>query len=294
MPPPEPGRPAPGYGGGYPQPGFGPPQGPGYGPAVGYGGYSSTGVPMKLKHSPGRGLVIGLCGIAALLLSYFATPWISEGGEDVTFEDMREALNPDESSATTFDPNTTVTVPDLGQVPGGGQVTVPTTFVDPNAPQPSVPTGQTPTFNTVTPPSLPVVQTPTGSSGSDTGRDSLEQYTDWGWLLVLYMAIAGVVFSALLVPRDRTARFLTGTLTSVCLGWVNFFDKEGASAPRVLSGLGATYGLLIVVLNAWYLYWDKPNSPDPALGAWLSIAGAIAVLAGCIIGTKREWVPEYP
>jgi hypothetical protein len=62
----------------------------------------------------------------------------------------------------------------------------------------------------------------------------------------------------------------------------------------VLSALGATYGLLIVLMNAWYLYWDKSPSPDPAIGAWLSIVGAFAVLASCIIGTKREWVPEYP
>jgi hypothetical protein len=41
-------------------------------PPPGYGGYAPGGVPMRLKHSPGKGLGIGLCGIAALLLSYFA------------------------------------------------------------------------------------------------------------------------------------------------------------------------------------------------------------------------------
>jgi hypothetical protein len=280
----------PGYGG-YPQPGYGAPSGPGR-PPVNYGGYPGAGVPMRLKHTPGKGLVIGSCGIAALLLSYFATPWISEGGEDVSFKDMREALNPEEGSGspTAFDPNATVTVPELGQVPGLDPSVTATTTFDPNVPLPTVAPGEIP-LNTVTPP-LPVVQSPTVSN-SDPGRDSLKQYTEWAWLLVLYLAIAGVTFSAWLVPRDRTARFVTGTLTSVCLGWVNFFDKEGSSAPRVLSGLGATYGLLTVVMNAWYLYWDKPQSPDPAIGAWLSIVGAMAVLASCIIGTKREWVPEH-
>ena len=277
--------PGPGYGGGYPP-------GPGYPPqGVRYGAYSAAGVPMRLKQSPGKGLVIGLCGIAALLLSYFATPWVSVGGEDVTFTDIREAFHPDESSASTVDPNATVTVPEIGDVGSGDPLSPATTSIDPNAqlPTTTVP-GQTP-LNTVTPPLPPVVQAPTPAVSSH--QENLEQYTDWGWRLVLLVSMTAVVFSAWLVPRDRIARFLTGTLTVPCLGWVNFFDKEGASAPRVLGTLAALYVVLGVAGNAYYLFWEQEAAPDPAYGALLGIAGAFAVLVSCIIGTMREWVPEY-
>jgi hypothetical protein len=106
------------------------------------------------------------------------------------------------------------------------------------------------------------------------------------------LSIAGVVFACRLVPRDRVGRFVTGTLTVPCLGWVNLVDREGSSAPRVLSTPAAAFVVLLVVGNAHNMFWDKTGSPDPAIGAWLGVAGSIAVLAACIIGTKREWVPE--
>ena len=234
---------------------------------------------MRLKHSPGPGLIVGLCGIAALLLSYFALPWVSEGGEDVSFEDIREMFHPDEASASTVDPGATVT-----------------TFVDPDLTVP----GTTP-LNTVVPP-LPQDGTPTGPIVSpsvtptvayDGAANELEAYTDWGWTMVLYFAIAAVVSATLLVPRDRAARLVTGTLTVPCLGWVNLFDREGSSAPRVLSTLASAFVVLEVVGNAHNLFWDKTGSPDPAIGAWLGVVGAVAIVAASIIGTKREWVPEH-
>ena len=267
--------PPPGYGGYPPAPGY-PPGG------VRYGGYAPGGVPMRLKHSPGKGLVIGLCGIAALLLSYFALPWISEGGQDVSFTDIREAFHPDESSTSALEPGATVT-----------------TFVDPTATVPITgPVGQ-PTFNTVVPP-LPEAGTPTGpivspsaAPGYDGAANELEAYTDWGWTTALYLSIAGVVFACWLVPRDRVGRLLTGTLTVPCLGWVNLVDREGSSAPRVLSTLAAAFVVLLVVGNAHNLFWDKTGSPDPAIGAWLGVVGAVAIVAASIIGTKREWVPDH-
>jgi hypothetical protein len=292
--------PGPGYGGGYPQ-GLGPgmPPGPGYGPPGGvrYGGYTAGGVPMRLKQSPGTGAIVGLVGIAFLLLSYFALPWISQGGESVSFTDMREAFHPDESSAT---------VPGTGDL-GTGTVGsgAPTTFPAPDTTLPPDGSGGLPPLNTVTIPELPGVDpndpnatatptpAPSGSFGDSGAYTDLKQYTGWGWVLQLYLAAVSVGFAALLVPRDRVARFVTGTLTVPCLGWVNFFDREGSSAPRVLSGLASVYGLAIVLVNAYHLYWEEPHSPDPGIGAWLAIVGAIAVFVACIIGAKREWVPEY-
>jgi hypothetical protein len=237
---------------------------------------------MRLKQSPGLGLVVGLCGIAALLLSYFALPWISEGGEDVTFDDIRAAFHPDESSGSTPDPSVSVTLPGIGDA-GTGEV---------GSGAPTTGPEGLPPLDTVTPP-LPTIETPTVTSSYDSATEQLKEYTDWGWKLVLYMSIVAVVFATWLVPRDRAARLVTGTLTVPCLGWVNLFDREGASAPRVLSTLAGILVVLEVVGNAWHLFWDKPHSPDPAIGALLGVVGSIAVLAACIISTKREWVPEY-
>jgi hypothetical protein len=276
--------PGPGFGGYPPQPGSPPQAPPGFpANAVRYGGYTANGVPMRLKHSPGPGLIVGLFGVAALLLSYFALPWISEGGQDVSFKDIREAFHPDESSATALDPGMTVTTslePSL---------TVPTT--DPGLPP----------LNTVTPPlpapgdtgDLGQVVTPTVTPAYDGAANELEAYTDWGWTTVLYLSIAAVVSATLLVPRDRAGRLVTGTLTVPCLGWVNLFDREGSSAPRVLAGLASIFVVLEVIGNAHNLFWDKPGSPDPAIGAWLGVVGSVAVLAASIMGTKRTWVPDH-
>jgi hypothetical protein len=188
---------------------------------------------------------VGLCGIAALLLSFFGTPWISNAGDDLTFKDLRDIFHPEDET--------------------------------------------TPAAATAATPAAATPEPGVGLVGQD-HLENLKQYTDWGWGLVLYLSVAGVVFSTWIVPRDRAGRVLTGTLTTGCLGWVNVFDKDG-SGPRVLSSLVAIYVVLMVAGNAWYLFWDVENSPDPAYGALLGIAGAFAVLAACIMGTKREWVP---
>jgi hypothetical protein len=60
----------------------------------------------------------------------------------------------------------------------------------------------------------------------------------------------------------------------------------------VLSTPAGAFVVLLVVGNAHNMFWDKTGSPDPAIGAWLGVAWSIAVLAACIIGAEREWVPE--
>lgn len=264
----------------------------GYPQAIPYNGSDPRN--LRLKHSQGPGLLIGLGGAVALLLSFFVLPWFSVGGEDVSFSDMRDAFNADDATGAATS--------SAGMVPD-------TTVLDPSATVPPVTSidPDQPTFNTVSPPGFddsgtgtPVTVPPLDGSGQvpsvsppdyNDHSDQLEAFTDWGWGVALWVAVIGVVFTCLVVPSDRVARALTGTLVLPCLGWVNLVDRDGSSAPRVLGGLAGLYGVLIVVGNAWYLFWDNEGSPDPGLGALLGIAGAIAVFVACCMGTRKEWVP---
>ena len=84
----------------YAQPGYGPAPQP-YAPAPwGYGRppYGGAVGPALVRHRPGAGLVLGLIGLALLLASLTALPWISSGGEDATFSDIRDALDEAPSS----------------------------------------------------------------------------------------------------------------------------------------------------------------------------------------------------
>jgi hypothetical protein len=217
---------------------------------------------------PGRGLVVGLCGLAALLLSLFALPWVTEGGDDITFKDIRDSFHPDDRSAT---------------VPGGGLDSggvPPTTYLVPE----SDPLPQT----------VPVPETVYVPPSSDQRLETLQEYTDWTWALVVYFAAAAVVFSTWIVPTGRGLRTLTGFLTVPCLGMiVNLVDKDGSNAPRVVSVLAALYASLVHGQALWYLFWDVENSPSPAVGVWLGVAGLIAVIVACVMGTRREVVPQY-
>jgi hypothetical protein len=236
---------------------------------------------MRSRHRPGRGLVLGLCGLGALLLSFFGLPWISEGGEDLTFKDLREIFNPDEQAIADggeATPSDDATVPGLDP-----QLSPSTTYLD-------LPTVTVPGNIPPIPPETPeVIQ---AAMPSDNRLEDLEQYTDWSWLLVIYLATTSVIFSTWIVPTDRSGRVLTGFLTSACLGLVNLLDKDGSSAPRVLCTLSALWAAGIQLQAFWYLYWDVENSPDPAYGALLGLAGALAVVVACIMGTRREFVPQ--
>jgi hypothetical protein len=306
-PAPGPGAPPPGYGGrppanGGPPPGYGP---GGYGgPPPGYGGPGPWGaggpgpwgaggpvgqspVPTVVRHVPSRGLVVGLCGLAALLVSIFALPWITEGGEDVTFHDLRDIFNPDEGAATG--PGGGLLAPSAGSAGSG--------LDSPLTPSPA-PGGAPPTTYLVpepgqVPQTIPVPETayvPT----SDERLKTLEEYTDWTWALVLYFTTVGVVFSTWLVPRERALRMITGFLTGACVGLlVNLADKDGSNAPRIVSTLAALYGAVVHLQALWYLFWDVEGSPSPSVGVWLGLAGLIAVVVACVMGTRREVVPQY-
>jgi hypothetical protein len=286
---------------------------------MGWGGYGQ-GIPyngsdprnLKLKHSPGPGLKVGLGALVALLLSFFVLPWFSAGDESVSFTDMRDAFNADDGSDTAsssssgvtdttlpagFDPSVTTLPP----VDGGGGLGTPVT--------PPVINGDGEVSGDLPPVGTPVTPPPFDGSGdlgtTDPGStsaassdfndhsDELEAFTDWGWLAVLYTATIVLLFTCWIVPSDRVLRFLTGTAVIPCLGWVNLVDRDGGSAPRVLGGIVAFHTVLLVVGNAWYLFWDNEGSPDPGIGAWLGILGSIALFVACVMGTKKEWVPAH-
>jgi hypothetical protein len=239
---------------------------------------------LKVRHSAGRGLYVGLAGIALLLLSFFATPWVSSpaGGDDLSFHDLHDVFHPDGSSSSAASSTVTTTTPGLGTTPG----------LDTNTSLP-------PIGNPVTPPlpgagSLPdTSSTPTPTFSSSSSRsdaaDQLKSFTGTGWIWALYLAVVGVVFSTWIVPSDRSGRLLTGILTAGCLGIVNLFDKDGTSAPRVLSTLANIVGAALVIGNCWNLFWRFDGSPDAAFGAYVGCAGSIAVLVACVMGSKRTW-----
>jgi hypothetical protein len=275
---------------------------------MGWGGYGQ-GIPyngsdprnLRLKHSAGPGLKVGLGALAALLLSFFVLPWFSAGDESVSFMDMRDAFDADDDAGTagssSVGPDATLpasggldpSVTTLPPADGGGSLGTPVTPPVINGGG-EVP-GDLPPIGTPVSPDLG--STPAASSDFNDHSDELEAFTDWGWLAVLYTATIVLLFTCWIVPGDRVLRFITGTAVIPCLGWVNLVDRDGGSAPRVLGGIVAFNTVLIVAGNAWYLFWDNEGSPDPGIGAWLGILGSIALFVACVMGTKKEWVPAH-
>jgi hypothetical protein len=244
---------------------------------------------LKVRHSAGRGLYVGLAGIALLLLSFFATPWVSPaGGDDLSFKDLRDLFHPDSSPSSAAGPTVTTTTPDLGTTPGLETDTSLPPIGNPVTP-PLPDAGSLPGAGSLPDtPSTPTFDDSSSSSRSD-AADQLESFTGTGWIWALYLAVAGVVFSTWIVPSDRSGRLITGILTAGCLGIVNLFDKDGTSAPRVLSTLANLVGAALVIGNCWNLFWRFDGSPDAAFGAYVGCAGSIAVLVACVMGSKRTW-----
>ena len=53
-----------------------------------------------MAHRPGAGAIVAIVGLVLFMLSLFALPWISEGGEDVTLSDIGKALDAADDVAT--------------------------------------------------------------------------------------------------------------------------------------------------------------------------------------------------
>jgi hypothetical protein len=267
------------------------PSGQGYGaPPGGYGARSAppapVGGPTVSRHRPGIGLILGLAGAAALVLSLTTLPWISGGGQDVSFSNIREAYEhiddrtespltagtgsagqaPTDSSGGSVDPSVTSTT----AVEGGGSLGVP-----------------------VDPPDLPSTDQVVDDA-ENTGKNTyLEFYTKWGWIGVLAGVSLAILFTTLVVPSNKAGRMLTCFFTAGMLGLlINAADDEGKVAPRVCGALMtlAMAGLHGVAI--WALF-SEDLAPDPAVGVWAGAAGLAAVLVGCIAGTRHERVSAY-
>jgi hypothetical protein len=275
---------------------------PGYGAAPAYGRpspYGAYGPPpgpagaAVVRHRPGGGLVLGLIGAIALLLSFTALPWVSAGGEDVTFPDIRdafEAIDDLDSGGSVDVPD--VTVPpsvDEGDVSGGGPLgPVVTPPGMPVSPEDTVP-GESPLGPVVSPDDL---GTPVQAAGGDE-TEFVEIYAKGLWVVVAVMTVVAVVLSTWLVPRSRGGRVVSGFLMAGIVGMaVNLADEEGTVGPRVSAALVVLLCLGVHGYALIDLYGDT-FAPDAAWGVWAGVAGLVVALIGCVMGTRIERVPAH-
>ena len=140
--------PAPGYpSGGYPPP-------PGYGnggPGGAHAAHAAGAGASAQKFRPGAGLVVGILGLVALVLSFTALPWATGGGEEASFQDIRDAVTSDVYLAPAS--------PEVvGAAPGESAAAA--------QQDPMAPTTTLPTFNTVSP-TLPDGSPMIPSTGAD-------------------------------------------------------------------------------------------------------------------------------
>ncbi len=262
------------------------PSGPGYGgPRGGYG--APPGPPPMVgstvvRHRPGFGLVLGLAGAIALVLSLTTLPWVSQGGEEASFSDIRDVYeNVDD-----------LTVSPLSGGAGSGQVPTATTTPSGGSLDPTATT--TPegggSFGQPVGPELPT-PSEVADTAETTGKNAyLEFYTKWGWIGALVGVSLAILFAMLVVPSNKAGRMLTGFLMAGLVGLgLNAADDEGGVAPRIC---GALVTLLAGALHAgavWSLFSEE-LAPDPAVGVWAGLGGLAVVLIGCVAGTRRERV----
>jgi hypothetical protein len=260
------------------------PSGQGYGaPPDRYGGPSGPPPvvgPTVVRHRPGFGLVLGLAGAIALVVSLTMLPWISEGGEDASFSDIREIYE---------------NVDDLTESPltgGAGSTPAPTTppgsSLDPTAT--SVPPDGGGSLGQPVAPSIPTADE-VADTAETTGKNAyLEFYTKWGWIGVLVALSVAVLFTTLVVPSNKAGRMLTGFLMAGFIGLgLNAADDEGGVAPKICGALATLVAAGLHGAAIWALF-SEDLAPDPAVGVWAGAGGLAIVFVGCIVGTRRERV----
>jgi hypothetical protein len=226
----------------------------------------------EVRHRPGAGLVIGLIGALAVVLSLTTLPWVAEGGNEATFSDIRDFYeHSDDLGPAPVDPGTVDpgTVPPAGQLPPDGS----------QIPAPPVSPEMAPT--------AAIQQAPSAEN------TYLEAYTSFGWIGVISGVCLAVLFATLLVPSSKAWRMVTGFLTASILGLIlNAADSDGTVGPRVsgaIAALVASVGHGVAI----YSLFSEEFAPDPAVGVWVGVAGLAAVVVGCIMGTRSEQVQAY-
>ncbi len=207
-----------------------------------------------------------------LLLSLTALPWVSAGGEEATFSDIRDAFDAvdDLDGGESFDPPD-ITTPTVGRSAGQGG---------------GSPAGPVPVS------SFGVRQQEPPAAGSSE-TEFVEIYAEALWMAVVGAAVIAVVFATGIVPSSKGGRLLTGFLMAGVLGLaVNAADDDGSVGPRVSGALVALLCLGVHGYAVFDLFGDE-LAPDPAWGVWAGVAGLVLVLIGCVMGTRTERVPAY-
>jgi hypothetical protein len=215
----------------------------------------------SVRHRPGPGLLMGAIGVLLMVLSLTALPWVSAGGEDATFSDIRDAFDA------------------VDDYYGAGAVTA----------GPALPRVQQQELPPVGEPA-PV---PTPTAVDPPSNDFIEIYADMGWIVELAILVMAVVFATWLVPASKSGRMVTGFITAGIVGLaVNAADNEGSVGPRVCGALAALMGIGLHAFALLDLFGDE-YAPDPAWGVWAGVLGLLLVLTGCCMGTRVERGPAY-
>jgi hypothetical protein len=221
-----------------------------------------------VRHRPGPGLALGLAGLVLLLLSLTVLPWVSEGGEDASFGDIRDAFDAADDYGTSVEPAMSGVrqqeLPPIGEP------------VEPPIPEYTVPEYPTPS-----------------PSATSSETDFIELYVDLLWISVVVMGAVAVLFATWAVPRSKSGRMVTGFLIAGVVGLaINAADEEGTVGPRVS---GALVTLLAGGLHTFAVFdmYGDDYAPDPAWGVWAGFVGLLLVLIGCVMGTRIDRSPAY-
>jgi len=275
-------------------PGWGPPAGPmPGGPGFGYGyGYGPRSMRTVVRHKPGLGALLGVGGFVMLLLSLTVLPWVSAGGHDTSFSDIRKAVHQSDHLNTGgggLNPTNTSLPPNLTvpSVPGGGGVGTPVT-------PPSIPGGGG-IGNPVSPPSFPQFRAtdaaPAVPAAASTKGDYLKTYAKGLWILVLVWTGFAVLFATLWVPGSTGARAVIGFLMAGVIGLVvGIVDEDGTVSMRVIGAL-ATVVAAVLHFAAVQDLFPSHGGPSWGLGLWASLAGFLLIFAGCAVGTQQTRYP---
>jgi len=135
------------------------------------------------------------------------------------------------------------------------------------------------------------VTSPIADSGS--GGDYVELYAEGLWVATLAMAVLAAIVATLWVPSSQAARVVLGTVSGGVLGAVIMaVDKKGNVGPRLCGALVALVAATIHIMAITQIFDGIDVSP--AYGVWVGIAGLVAIVVGCAIGTRSEQPPAAP
>jgi hypothetical protein len=247
--------------------------------------------------------VLGLLGLALLLLSHTALPWYSVdladgSSESVKLSDIGDMLQ-DLHKATISggltvpetDPTATVpaTIPPITDADGNqiGTPVTPPPIGDPVSP-PLPPVGGDPTGGgSVGTPVSPLG----GSAEVDEDYAFLRYYATGSWIMLIVFGTMAVVFACWWVPRSRGGRAVTGFLMIGVFGLIiNLVDEKGAVGSRICAVIGTIVGTLLYGAAVVKVF-NHDGSPGWGPAIYLGFTGLLLLLVGCAIGTRRETVP---